>query len=95
MMSMRLEKLRRVDLKLLIAFAAIAEEKSVTTAASVARRKMTSWKQLLTDGNVLMLTGLHPVKEVVGPRCVVGESPVPEPGEIGKSRVDLNCLKSE
>src|SRR3979411_487530 len=34
MMSMRLEKLRRVDLTLLITFAAIAEEKSVTAAAS-------------------------------------------------------------
>src|SRR6202522_1744715 len=34
MMSMRLEKLRRVDLNLLITFAAIAEEKSVTAAAS-------------------------------------------------------------
>src|SRR6202789_3173220 len=33
-MSMRLEKLRRVDLNLLITFAAIAEEKSVTAAAS-------------------------------------------------------------
>ena len=31
---MRLEKLRRVDLNLLITFAAIAEEKSVTAAAS-------------------------------------------------------------
>src|SRR5258706_4507449 len=31
---MRLEKLRQVDLNLLIAFAAIAEEKSVTAAAS-------------------------------------------------------------
>ena len=34
MMAMRLEKLRRVDLNLLITFAAIAEEKSVTAAAS-------------------------------------------------------------
>jgi DNA-binding transcriptional LysR family regulator len=34
MMPMRLEKLRQVDLNLLITFAAIAEEKSVTTAAS-------------------------------------------------------------
>src|ERR1700740_3827356 len=34
MMAMRLEKLRQVDLNLLIAFAAIAEEKSVTAAAS-------------------------------------------------------------
>jgi DNA-binding transcriptional LysR family regulator len=34
MMSMRLEKLRLVDLNLLITFAAIAEEKSVTAAAS-------------------------------------------------------------
>jgi DNA-binding transcriptional LysR family regulator len=34
MMSMRLEKLRQVDLNLLITFAAIAEEKSVTAAAS-------------------------------------------------------------
>ena len=34
MMSMRLEKLRQVDLNLLITFAAIAEEKSVTAAAT-------------------------------------------------------------
>src|ERR1700689_2419139 len=34
MMSMRLEKLRQVDLNLLITFAPIAEEKSVTAAAS-------------------------------------------------------------
>src|SRR4030081_1164762 len=34
MMSMRLEKLRQADLNLLITFAAIAEEKSVTAAAS-------------------------------------------------------------
>jgi DNA-binding transcriptional LysR family regulator len=34
MMSMRLEKLRQVDLNLLITFAAIAEERSVTAAAS-------------------------------------------------------------
>jgi DNA-binding transcriptional LysR family regulator len=34
MMAMRLEKLRQVDLNLLITFAAIAEEKSVTSAAS-------------------------------------------------------------
>src|SRR5712664_4629685 len=34
MAAMRLEKLRQVDLNLLIAFAAIAEEKSVTAAAS-------------------------------------------------------------
>src|SRR5258707_15881669 len=34
MMAMRLEKLRHVDLNLLITFAAIAEEKSVTAAAS-------------------------------------------------------------
>src|SRR5215471_10229497 len=34
MMSMRLEKLRQADLNLLIAFAAIAEEKSITAAAS-------------------------------------------------------------
>jgi DNA-binding transcriptional LysR family regulator len=34
MISMRLEKLRQVDLNLLITFAAIAEEKSVTAAAS-------------------------------------------------------------
>ena len=34
MMSMRLEKLRLMDLNLLITFAAIAEEKSVTAAAS-------------------------------------------------------------
>ena len=34
MMAMRLEKLRKVDLNLLITFAAIAEEKSVTAAAS-------------------------------------------------------------
>jgi DNA-binding transcriptional LysR family regulator len=33
-MSMRLEKLRKVDLNLLVAFAAIAEEKSVTAAAA-------------------------------------------------------------
>ena len=33
-MAMRLEKLRQVDLNLLITFAAIAEEKSVTAAAS-------------------------------------------------------------
>jgi DNA-binding transcriptional LysR family regulator len=32
--AMRLEKLRQIDLNLLIAFAAIAEEKSVTAAAS-------------------------------------------------------------
>jgi DNA-binding transcriptional LysR family regulator len=34
MMAMRLEKLRQVDLNLLITFAAIAEEKNVTAAAS-------------------------------------------------------------
>src|SRR5882757_7572195 len=34
MSTMRLEKLRKVDLNLLITFAAIAEEKSVTAAAS-------------------------------------------------------------
>src|ERR1700681_5053649 len=34
MTTMRLEKLRQVDLNLLITFAAIAEEKSVTAAAS-------------------------------------------------------------
>src|ERR1700724_1116117 len=34
MMSMRLEKLRQADLNLLITFAAIAEEKTVTAAAS-------------------------------------------------------------
>jgi DNA-binding transcriptional LysR family regulator len=34
MIAMRLEKLRQVDLNLLITFAAIAEEKSVTAAAS-------------------------------------------------------------
>src|SRR5947208_7756297 len=34
MMSMRLEKLRQADLNLLVAFAAIAEEKSITAAAS-------------------------------------------------------------
>src|ERR1700747_194405 len=34
MMAMRLEKLRQADLNLLITFAAIAEEKSVTAAAS-------------------------------------------------------------
>jgi DNA-binding transcriptional LysR family regulator len=34
MMAMRLEKLRQVDLNLLITFAAIAEERSVTAAAS-------------------------------------------------------------
>src|SRR5215472_10119081 len=34
MMSMRLEKLRQLDLNLLITFATIAEEKSVTAAAS-------------------------------------------------------------
>src|ERR1700731_1779922 len=34
MMSMRLEKLRQADLNLLVTFAAIAEEKSITTAAS-------------------------------------------------------------
>src|SRR5580704_8964370 len=33
-MSMRLEKLRQVDLNLLVTFAAIAEEKSITAAAS-------------------------------------------------------------
>src|SRR5580692_870930 len=33
-MSMRLEKLRQADLNLLITFAAIAEEKSITAAAS-------------------------------------------------------------
>src|SRR6267143_7230038 len=33
-MSMRLEKLRQADLNLLVAFAAIAEEKSITAAAS-------------------------------------------------------------
>jgi hypothetical protein len=37
MMSMRLEKLRQVDLNLLITFAAIAEEKSVTAIAEPAR----------------------------------------------------------
>jgi DNA-binding transcriptional LysR family regulator len=34
MMPMRLEKLRQADLNLLITFAAIAEEKSITAAAS-------------------------------------------------------------
>ena len=34
MMAMRLEKLRQVDLNLLITFAAIAEKKSVTAAAA-------------------------------------------------------------
>src|SRR5713101_6347775 len=34
MMSMRLEKLRQADLNLLVTFAAIAEEKSITAAAS-------------------------------------------------------------
>jgi hypothetical protein len=34
MTAMRLEKLRQVDLNLLITFAAIAEEKSVTAAAT-------------------------------------------------------------
>src|SRR3984957_8264021 len=34
MTAMRLEKLRQVDLNLLITFAAVAEEKSVTAAAS-------------------------------------------------------------
>src|SRR6202046_1917818 len=34
MMAMRLEKLRQVDLNLMITFAAIAEEKSITAAAS-------------------------------------------------------------
>jgi DNA-binding transcriptional LysR family regulator len=34
MMAMRLEKLRQVDLNLLITFASIAEEKSITAAAS-------------------------------------------------------------
>jgi DNA-binding transcriptional LysR family regulator len=34
MMPMRLEKLRQADLNLLITFAAIAEEKSITSAAS-------------------------------------------------------------
>jgi hypothetical protein len=34
MIAMRLEKLRQVDLNLLITFAAIAEEKSITAAAS-------------------------------------------------------------
>jgi hypothetical protein len=34
MVAMRLEKLRQVDLNLLITFAAIAEEKSITAAAS-------------------------------------------------------------
>src|SRR6202034_1095377 len=34
MAAMRLEKLRQVDLNLLITFAAIAEEKSITAAAS-------------------------------------------------------------
>jgi DNA-binding transcriptional LysR family regulator len=34
MITMRLEKLRKVDLNLLITFAAIAEEKSITAAAS-------------------------------------------------------------
>ena len=34
MIAMRLEKLRKVDLNLLITFAAIAEEKSITAAAS-------------------------------------------------------------
>jgi hypothetical protein len=33
-MPMRLEKLRQADLNLLITFAAIAEEKSITAAAS-------------------------------------------------------------
>ena len=34
MTAMRLEKLRQIDLNLLITFAAIAEEKSVTAAAT-------------------------------------------------------------
>jgi hypothetical protein len=34
MISMRLEKLRQADLNLLVTFAAIAEEKSITAAAS-------------------------------------------------------------
>src|SRR5438270_2742738 len=34
MMPMRLEKLRQVDLNLLVTFAAIAEEKSITAATS-------------------------------------------------------------
>jgi hypothetical protein len=34
MMAMRLEKLRQADWNLLITFAAIAEEKSITAAAS-------------------------------------------------------------
>ncbi len=34
MMSMRLEKLRQADLNLLVMFVAIAEEKSITAAAS-------------------------------------------------------------
>src|SRR5260370_7003186 len=34
MVTMRLEKLRQVDLNLLITFAAVAEEKSITPAAS-------------------------------------------------------------
>src|SRR5882757_10681890 len=34
MMPMRLEKLRQADLNLLVTFAAIAEEKSITAAAS-------------------------------------------------------------
>src|SRR6201987_4306645 len=34
MIAMRLEKLRQVDLNLLITFAVIAEEKSITAAAS-------------------------------------------------------------
>jgi LysR family transcriptional activator of mexEF-oprN operon len=34
MTAMRLEKLRQVDLNLVITFAAIAEEKSITAAAS-------------------------------------------------------------
>ena len=33
-MPMRLEKLRQADLNLLVTFAAIAEEKSITAAAS-------------------------------------------------------------
>jgi DNA-binding transcriptional LysR family regulator len=40
MMAMRLEKLRQVDLNLLITFAAIAEEKSVTAAASRLDRRL-------------------------------------------------------
>jgi hypothetical protein len=43
MVAMRLEKLRQVDLNLLVTFAAIAEEKSVTAAESRPSDPVAEW----------------------------------------------------